>query len=977
MRKFFVSVISLLLFFSAYPQTYSPITLTGFNVDAFAETAPNSLSTTSASLDLTNHIMYTQAFAAATGLSAGVVNNGVISYTSGSVTKNFQLAPYTGFNALSVPTGTTNKLLSLATAGSYARLSLLLFATEATCNISITLRFTDGTFYNAGNFPIQDWFNGTNAVYSSFGRCILTATAPYNADGLPTNPRFYSLDISVPCGFQTRSLQSIGFTWASGTTTNSAAYILALSGIGVASPGTITPTIVNARCTQADGSIALNIPGGSTGYSFLWNTTPAQTTATATNLIAGNYSCTITNPFGCSSSYSGTVGRLSPVTVTAAANPVTVCIGNNTTLTATASGGSIANYTWTPGNISGNNVPVSPAINTTYRVTGQDNFGCNDTAYVTVNVNTVPVASFSVSPDPSCTGDTVVVNYTGNAGAAASYNWNFGGGNIISGNNAGPYKISYVNAGTTTMNLAVNENGCASSTAQQTLNIKQRYTASFTISSDSICSGKNITISYTGNGNAAANYSWDFGNGIIQQGSGQGPYVVAFNNNNNPYLSLGVSSNGCTSSVFHDTLVVISKPVAAFTANPISGCDSITSIFNNSSQYASSYSWAFGDGNVSAAIAPSHKYYNGTFNVQLIAQNYFCYDTLLRNNYIQVKPTYTASFSLSQDSICSGKTITIAYTGNGPAGATYNWNFGGGIVSQGSGQGPYTVLFANNTNPYLSLSVDNTGCISPLYKDTITVILQPVASFTADTLYGCGSLHVTFINSSQNTINSLWTFGDGNTSTTTSPVHTYSPGTYSVRLIAANHFCYDTSSVSSLIKVDATPVASFGSHPAAGTTLPVSKANFSFTNNSSGADNYKWLFGDGDSSVATNPSHHFGIPGNFAVTLYAINSVGCTDTAVLQPYIIIADSTIKIPNAFSPNGDGINDTWNIRGLIGQDKAVVEIYDRWGRIVHHSSGNYTPWNGTINGKPLPTGIYYYIVRADPDQQAYTGWVYLVK
>jgi gliding motility-associated-like protein len=973
MNKGLLTAVCIFVCICSRSQTYQPITVTGFNVDAFAEVAPSTLLTTSASLDLTNHVMYTQAFAAATGLSGGVVNNGSISYTNSGITKNFQLAPYNGSNVMSIPSATTNKLLNVSSPASYTKLSLLLFATEATCNVSILVRFTDGTFFNAGNFPIQDWFNGTNAVYAAFGRCIRTGTPPYNADGLPLNPMFYSLDISVPCGFQGRLLQSLSFTYTSGTTTNSTAYILALSGVAVATPA-ITPTIVNAKCIQSNGSISLNVAGGP--YTYAWNSTPAQNSAVLSNVPAGNYTATISSVGGCPFSYTGKVGIDSPVTLTASATAVNICEGNSTTLNANTTGGTLNSYTWSPGNLAGNSVTVTPASTTTYRINGQDNFGCNDTAYVTVNVNPVPTSTFTLSASNACTGDTILLNYTGNGNASANYNWNFGPATVLSGSNAGPYKIKYATPGNNSVSLTVSIGSCSSSSTLP-VNLNQRYTASFTLSADSICNNKNVTVTYTGNGIAAANYAWNFGNGTIQQGSGQGPYIISYTSNTNPYLSLSVTASGCTSDLFLDTIAVITKPSAAFGPATVSGCDSAVVSFNNTSQNAINYYWTFGDGNNAASTTPSHTYYTGTYSVRLVAQNHICYDTLDRTGLVQVKPTYTASFSMSKDSICAGNDIIVTYNGNAPATAGYNWAFGNGTVAQGTTQGPYTVSYASNANPYLSLSVSNGSCISPVYRDTLAVITRPVAAFNADTLSGCGTLDVSFSNNSQNMQSAAWTFGDGTISAVNTPSHHYITGTYSVRLIAANYSCYDTLTKTDIIKVYAVPVAGFSSSPLPGTTLPLSKADFSFTNSSSNAITWKWMFGDGDSSAVTNPAHLFNSAGTFSVLLYAYNAFGCSDTAMLHPYIIIPDLDIKIPNVFSPNGDGINDQWNIQGLIGQDEALVEVFDRWGHVVHRSSGNYVPWDGNLKGKPLPVGTYYYLLRVAPGEKVYSGWVYIVR
>jgi gliding motility-associated-like protein len=69
---------------------------------------------------------------------------------------------------------------------------------------------------------------------------------------------------------------------------------------------------------------------------------------------------------------------------------------------------------------------------------------------------------------------------------------------------------------------------------------------------------------------------------------------------------------------------------------------------------------------------------------------------------------------------------------------------------------------------------------------------------------------------------------------------------------------------------------------------------------------------------------------------------------------------IVIPNAFTPNGDGINDTWFIEPLDLFDQSVTEVYSRYGQVVYRTIGYSNPWDGTNNGKALPPGTYYYVI-----------------
>jgi gliding motility-associated-like protein len=74
-------------------------------------------------------------------------------------------------------------------------------------------------------------------------------------------------------------------------------------------------------------------------------------------------------------------------------------------------------------------------------------------------------------------------------------------------------------------------------------------------------------------------------------------------------------------------------------------------------------------------------------------------------------------------------------------------------------------------------------------------------------------------------------------------------------------------------------------------------------------------------------------------------------------------SKILIPTAFSPNADGVNDTWEIFGIAGNTEVVVEIYNRWGEIIFYSKNYNEPWNGTYKNQPAPEGTYAYVVRVD--------------
>lgn len=212
LKKLFVQL-SLFIFPGIiYSQTYTPVTVTGFNHDVVAEAGTSSLTTTTISLDgpaVSNKVMYTNTFKTLNGFGGGgIPDNGVITDAAGS----YQLAAYTGNNALLLQRTQTGAL-TLATPSKFNKVRVLCLSTEGSSLVNVVLTFTDGTTTNAfTNYSLGDWFNNTtNLVASGFGRCT-RATPASGADAYPTNPRLYYIEIAMSCTDRQKSLQKINFT---------------------------------------------------------------------------------------------------------------------------------------------------------------------------------------------------------------------------------------------------------------------------------------------------------------------------------------------------------------------------------------------------------------------------------------------------------------------------------------------------------------------------------------------------------------------------------------------------------------------------------------------------------------------------------------------------------------------------------------------------------------------------------------------
>jgi len=180
------------------------------------------------------------------------------------------------------------------------------------------------------------------------------------------------------------------------------------------------------------------------------------------------------------------------------------------------------------------------------------------------------------------------------------------------------------------------------------------------------------------------------------------------------------------------------------------------------------------------------------------------------------------------------------------------------------------------------------------------------------------------------------------------------PNTELYTLLVTNKYgCSDSAHV--LLKIRPRPVAGF----AIANRQPyrISKG-IQFQNQSKNALSYLWAFGDHITSDSANPMHIYTDSGDYKITLVAYGLGGCNnDTAYGYIHIINNDIEIYIPNSFTPNGDGINDFFDISGN-GITGYTYDIYNRWGEHIFEGEPGHTAWNGTFRNIPVMEGIYIY-------------------
>jgi gliding motility-associated-like protein len=331
---------------------------------------------------------------------------------------------------------------------------------------------------------------------------------------------------------------------------------------------------------------------------------------------------------------------------------------------------------------------------------------------------------------------------------------------------------------------------------------------------------------------------------------------------------------------------------AGFTASPVSGCAPLVVNFTNTTtpMTGTTFLWTFGSTGTSVFTNPSASFTTpGTHLVTLTATNGGVTSTYTVT--ITVYPPPVVSFTTSDTSICPGSSVSFSSTsttGGTPGGMTYSWNFGDGGTSTSSSP---SHVYALPGNYSVTLFVTNAqGCTASLTKTAhIHVRNPPVPNFSATPVVICnppGVVTFSNISSGSGPLTYSWTFGDGGTSTATSPSHTYSsPGSYTVKLVVTDIYgCVDSITRTALVYVGTINAAFTG---------PASACVFStvtFTNTSSTHLTRTWDFGDGGTSTALNGVHAYSSPGTYTVTL-TIHNGPCSQT-ITHPITINPGPTV-------------------------------------------------------------------------------------
>ena len=537
----------------------------------------------------------------------------------------------------------------------------------------------------------------------------------------------------------------------------------------------------------------------------------------------------------------------------------------------------------------------------TVTLNAENNSGCNNETSRTVRVYPDISAGFSVNTDEGC--HPLEISFNNESEGEFYYFWDFGDGNTSS--EASPQYI-FTNTGSVDSVYSVRlvttagNNVCTDSETID-ITVYPLVESKFTYTGSPSCTP--FEILFENSSVNASEYHWDFGDGNDTITYNRNPFVYTFRNSGFSEIAeyqvtmTAVSDRACDDES-SQTVRVYPDIEARFEADISEGCNPLTVDFTSLSSGAAYYQWDFGDGSSSSDENPVHTFVNTgpadtIFSVKMVATagNNVCRDTF--NIDIRVHGYVKADFTFPEGIFCPPAEFEFVNSSTG--GKTYKWDFGNGKDTVD--MGTFSRKFVNNSYTdeaayRVTLEVENyAGC-----TDTVTKTVRVHPAIRAHTIpsvtEGCHPLEVEFDNRSPGVYTSSWDFGDGTNTDKKSPAHTFTTFTNNsitreVTLqVTSENFC--TSDTTFTVTV----------HPLPKPFIDIDESvscppfDLSIGNNTQGAIDYRWDFGDGsfhDTGSRETFSHTWDNDrpdiADYDLKLIAKTEHGCIDSAQQKIFV--------------------------------------------------------------------------------------------
>ncbi len=668
-----------------------------------------------------------------------------------------------------------------------------------------------------------------------------------------------------------------------------------------------------------------------------------------------------------------TISVSAPITITSnnsytVSSNAPICAGQNLSLTVTGAPAN-ATYTWTGPNgfTSNQQNPVINNATVNHSGTYSVNIGTGgNSCIVATNVSIIGQGSSTISPSSSvCPGSNVTFSISNNSTLPTNYTWT--GPNGFTSNQQNPTinNVNTLNSGVYTVTVSVNSGTLnCSSTYTTSLYVVPIYTPNVTPSS-TICVGDNIT--FTASANSATYYSWAGPNSFTANTQNIN-FSNAQANQSGTYTVTAIFTSGNTSCSTYTTTDLSVLPKINFTLSPIPNVCPGEAIVINGPAGASSYTWTNPYGQVVSTnqnlnIPNANFGMSGVYTLSVQPTG-----GCVSSNSINVTVLTPISFSVTPPDItlCKGDSANVYALCIGGSGVyNYQWY-------------PYTGLyfpagFANIVKPnqttYYTIIANDVACPQQTITANfwVNVLPLPTPNFVYDKIKGCRPLCVKLWSNAQPpSINTIWDFGYNLYANGDSVRYCFEkPGVYPVKVfLVDSNGCKNTVQAPFSIEVYPRPEPAIYYSPSVATLLH-NEIEFTATYNNGPITYWHWDFGDittnTDTAGTKNAVYTYTYVGNFPVMLIATNIYGCTDTTYrIVP--VTEEFTMYIPDAFTPNGDGLNDVFNVKGAgFLEEGFEMRIYDRWGELIFKTNNVYEGWNGKVKGVDAKSDVYIYKIR----------------